>query len=64
MRALQEIAEAEEVLRLQPGPGILCNGAALQVASFRTLAGYGLVNVIDGCIVITEAGREFLSRRG
>jgi hypothetical protein len=41
---------------------MLCNGADLQVASFRTLAGHGLVNVIDGYIVVTEAGRDLLDR--
>jgi hypothetical protein len=63
VRALREIAEAGVGLRLKPGPGMLCNGADLQVASFRTLAGYGLVNVIDGYIVVTEAGRELLDRQ-
>ena len=62
VRALREIAEAGDGLRLQPGPGLLCNGVQVQIASFRTLAGYGLVNVIDGCIVVTEAGRELLDR--
>ena len=63
MRALSEIAEAGDGLRLQPGPGMLCNGAGVQIASFRTLAGHGLVNVIDGYIVVTEAGRRLLDRQ-
>ncbi|HEY2050500.1 MAG TPA: hypothetical protein VGH03_14240 [Caulobacteraceae bacterium] len=62
LRALRDIADAGNGLKLRPGPGVLCDAAPVQIASFRILACRGLVNVIDGYIVATEAGRELLDR--
>jgi hypothetical protein len=61
-KCLAEVCAAPAGLKLYPGPGFFCSGStSLHGTVFRFLAGYGLINVIDTKILITDAGRAILA---